>query len=63
MSKVVFHVSINTRVYLWLKYLADQEKANSVRTYVEQVLLGHLTTTPGVDLSQSPYSKPKEGKR
>lgn len=57
MSKVVVHLSVNTRAYNWIKHLTYKEKVSSVRVYMEQVLLRHLEQHPEVDLSQSPFSQ------
>lgn len=58
MALVQMHVLVNARAAIWLHFLAQQKK-QSVAKYTNQVLLKHLNETPGVDLSQSPYSKPK----
>lgn len=58
MAVLLLHVPVNTRAALWLHFLARQ-KGQITAKYVNQVLLKHLNETPGVDLSQSPYSEPK----
>lgn len=58
MALIQIHVQINARAALWLHFLAQQKK-QTVAKYTNQVLLKHLEHTPGIDLSQSPYSEPK----
>lgn len=55
-SRISFN--INVRAKIWLEFLGYQQKM-ILPKYIEQVLLRHLEQTPGVDLSQSPYSQPK----
>lgn len=58
MALIQMHVQINARAAIWLHYLAEQKRMR-LKPYLNQVLLKHLEHTPGVDLSQSPYSEPK----
>lgn len=58
MAQMRFFFNINCHAGLWLEFLARQATVSTI-TYINQVLLKHLEHTPGVDLSQSPYSKPK----
>ncbi len=58
MSKVLILVTVNTKAYLWAQSIALKNKTTTAK-YVEKVLLRHLAQSPGVDLSQSPYSEPK----
>jgi len=43
---------------MWLIHLAKKNH-QTTHAYIQQVLLRHLYTTPGIDLSQSPSSEPK----
>jgi hypothetical protein len=58
MALIQIHALINARAAIWLHYLAEQKRL-TMKSYLNQVLLKHLEQTPGVDLSQSPYSEPK----
>lgn len=58
MATMRMSFTINTRAGIWLHYLGE-ESGIGASDYIEQVLLKHLQQTPGVDLSQSPYSEPK----
>jgi hypothetical protein len=58
MAVVKFAVIVPVRAFLWLRYLAGKE---SPAKYVRDVVLRHLFTTPGVDLSRSPFFDTKGG--
>lgn len=58
MALMTNYAQVNARAAMWLHYLAEQKRMK-LKPYLNQVLLKHLEHTPGVDLSQSPYSKPK----
>lgn len=57
-AKIPITCILNARAAIWIHHLALEEN-KSPSNYMGQVLLRHLANKPGVDLSQSPYSKPK----
>lgn len=65
MSKVRWNIEINTRAFervitLTRKHVKKKDITNKdVTEFIEQLLLRQLQQTPGVDLSQSPYSQPQ----
>ena len=72
MSNIRWSIEVNTRAFQWIvtlagKYYVRQNVTNGdVTEFINILLLRQLTQTPGVDLSQSPYSEPKgvsNGKR
>lgn len=58
MARTPITTILNVRAAVWIHYLALKENISPSK-YMEQVLLRHLEQLPEVDLSQSPYSKPK----
>ena len=58
MAVIRVPVVLNVRAALWLRYVSAKKKMK-VQDYAGGVLLKHLYQTPGVDLSQSPFSEPK----
>lgn len=58
MAVVKLTLTMNVRGALWFHKLA-KDAGLSTTAYMNQVLLKHLNQTPGIDLSQSPYSQPK----
>ena len=58
MAVIRIPLLLNVRAVLWYKELARRKDISTVQL-MNQVLLKHLEQTPGVDLSQSPYSEPK----
>jgi len=59
MSKVQWTVFINKRAFEWIIRLKQKTGSRSIQSMIEILLLRQLEHTPGVDLSQSPYSEPK----
>lgn len=61
MSKVRICIELNYRAYEWIKYLSDKESYTGIAKYISGLLLRHLEHTPGVDLSQSPFTSIQGG--
>jgi len=57
MSKVRICIELNYRAYEWIKHLSDKESYTGIVKYISGLLLRHLEQTPGVDLSQSPFTQ------
>lgn len=59
MSKVRVYIEIPSRAFEWIRYISGADAYTSLSKFIVELLLRQLEHTPGVDLSQSPYSKPK----